>query len=80
LRRYFDARVESDKVDSLVAAHMGDRPSLIYTLGWWMATRISDGGNDPDGLMAVLESPRTIFARYNASVPDHADSLRLHID
>ncbi len=57
--------------------HQADRPMLIYTLGWWMASRLSDNGKRPDELIKLLAEPRMLFTHYNRLMADAPDSLKI---
>ncbi|HSH00125.1 MAG TPA: DUF5700 domain-containing putative Zn-dependent protease, partial [candidate division Zixibacteria bacterium] len=47
LRAHYRRHAETDRQAELVALHQSERPSLVYALGWWMVSRISDNGRRP---------------------------------
>lgn len=77
LRRYLSRAVQGEELERQVQAHVVDRPSLIYTLGWWMVSRISREGESPEAVRELIRQPLTLFERYNATIAQSTDSLRV---
>ncbi|MEW5795081.1 MAG: DUF5700 domain-containing putative Zn-dependent protease [Candidatus Zixiibacteriota bacterium] len=78
LRQYLSRTIPEDELEREVKAHEIDRPSLVYTLGWWMVSHISDKGFNPEAVHELIKHPLTLFERYNAKVSPGADSLKTH--
>lgn len=62
---------------SFMRLHQIDRPSMIYTLGWWMVGRISEGGRNRDRVIALLSDPTALFETYNKSLAPVNATLRV---
>jgi len=77
LRQYLSRTVQGEELEREVQAHVVDRPSLIYTLGWWMVSRISREGESPEAVRELIRQPLTLFERYNATIAQSTDSLRV---
>ncbi len=43
-------------------------PSLDYTLGWWMISRILDAPGGYDTVMRLLSAPDQLFSEYNRAI------------
>ncbi len=54
-----------------------DRPSMVYTLGWWMIRTISKNGTDKQPAIALLAAPDRLFETYNAAIGTADPSLRI---
>jgi hypothetical protein len=67
---------EADQA-SLLRDHLVDRPSAVYTLGWWMIGCIVASPDGPGGAVALLAKPSRLLEWYNAVVPD--TSLRIDV-
>ena len=76
LRDYMERTYQGEELDRQVALHITDRPSMIYTLGWWMVSRISRLGADKEAYLCLLQEPESLFERYNTVVADGPDSLK----
>ena len=55
---------------SLLQEHGIDRPSGIYTLGWWMISHIVDAEGVRDAAVQLLITPHELFRVYNTSITD----------
>jgi hypothetical protein len=75
LREYMSRTFQGDELNQQVALHAHARPTLIYTLGWWMVSRISDNGVNRQAVLGLLQDPLSLFSRYNAVIGDGPDSL-----
>jgi len=72
LREYLATQNPGADIDAMMRHHSAARPSLVYTLGWWMISRILE---DPDGrerVLALLSDPDRVFAEYNRSIGEDA--------
>lgn len=76
LRDYLARSLEGEALNREVVLQAHARPAMVYTLGWWMVSRISRYGTDREAVVELLRNPHTLFARYNAVVSDAPDSLR----
>jgi hypothetical protein len=54
----------------LLRDHITDRPSAIYTLGWWMVSHIAAAPGGHDRAMEILTTPHRLFEFYNAAIGD----------
>lgn len=79
LRQYLSRTIQGAELEREVQAHSIDRPSLIYTLGWWMVSHISGQGSDPEAVHDLIRQPLSLFERYNATIKQAADSLRVSL-
>lgn len=77
LRLYLSKTLSDEDLERAVRAHPVDRPSLVYTLGWWMVSRISHDGANPESVRDLVINPTTLVTKYNATIPAGADSLKL---
>ncbi len=72
LRDYLARQHPGADIDALMSRYAAERPSMVYTLGWWMISRIVE---DPDGrerVLALLSDPDRVFAEYNRSIGEDA--------
>jgi hypothetical protein len=65
LRSYLSRSYWGDGLERQIRMRSADRPSLVYTLGWWMVKVISDGGNDQPAAIRLVTSPDSIYSWYN---------------
>jgi len=75
LREFLARTRPAADLDSLACRHATARPSLVYTLGWWMISRILDL---PDGhvrVMNLLSAPSEVFTVYNEAVDGASPEL-----
>jgi hypothetical protein len=56
-----------------VVDHITDRPTFVYTLGWWMITHILRQEDGKAKVVGLLSDPASLFELYNQSL-DAADS------
>ncbi|MBU8933307.1 MAG: hypothetical protein KOO62_04800 [candidate division Zixibacteria bacterium] len=75
LREYLHREYRDYGLRRMLTKLGADRPSLVYTLGWWMVSRIGEHGTKPEELTALLADPYALFARYNEVMGDAPDSL-----
>lgn len=74
LRDFLTRRFPDRDLDSLFAENASHRPDLTHTLGWWMVSRLSEGGQK-ERVMQLLSSPDSLFAWYNESAGSADQSL-----
>ncbi len=77
LTAYLGRTYSGDELRRQVSRHLIDRPSMVYTLGWWMVTHISRNRTDREAVLALLRDPRAVYRMYDEAVPDAPDSLRM---
>jgi hypothetical protein len=65
---------ESDR-KRLFYQHLGDRPMFIYTLGWWMISRILNTPNGKSLVVGLLTDPDQLFPLYNKAVGKTSPNL-----
>jgi hypothetical protein len=65
LHDYLLRQYEGPELEEQVKTHMVYRPTMVYTLGWWMVSTISNGGQDRESLMKLLDDPKSLFTMYN---------------
>lgn len=77
LQDYLDRSCPESERAELLRDSCMFRPSAIYTLGWWMVSRIvaSEGGHDR--AVSLLTTPHRLFEYYNAAVTDSAFRVQL---
>lgn len=54
----------------LLQEHITDRPSGIYTLGWWMVSHIAATTGGRDRVVKLLTTPHQLFHLYDDAVSD----------
>jgi hypothetical protein len=78
LRDFLAREYPGGDLEVLMSQHGAERPMMVYTLGWWMISRILE---DPDGherVVSLLSDPDRVFAEYNQSIGEEATAgLRL---
>jgi len=74
LRDFLKRRFPAGNLDSFFAENVPHRPDLVHTLGWWMVSRLSEGGH-PERVIQLLSSPDSLFAWYNESAGSADQSL-----
>lgn len=79
LTEYFQHDYEGDELRAVVAEHIADRPTLIYTLGWWMISRINQAAGRHQ-VIALLSDPGQLFDHYNAAIEGAPDYLKMKSD
>ena len=79
LTEYFRRDYEGDELRAMVAEHIVNRPTMIYTLGWWMISRINQTAGR-DQVIALLSDPGQLFDHYNAAVEGAPDYLKIQSD
>lgn len=70
LDAYVRGRFGDAEADAVIQSHLSERPDLVHTLGWWMVSRISSEGQDPDEVRTLVQRPYELFERYNEVMPD----------
>lgn len=79
LTEYFQHDYEDNELRAIVAEHISDRPTLIYTLGWWMVSRI-DQTAGRDQVIALLSDPDQLFDHYNSAIEGAPGYLKIQND
>lgn len=79
LTEYFQRDYEGDELRAVVAEHIADRPTLIYTLGWWMISRINQAAGRHQ-VIALLSDPGQLFDHYNTAIQGAPDYLKMKSD
>jgi hypothetical protein len=78
--RDFLSRTHPDSdVDVLLGNSARARPTMVYTLGWWMISRILEEPDGRDRVLALLAEPWHVFEWYNEAVGDGPDELRVPV-
>ena len=57
--------------------HIAERPSMIYTLGWWMVGRILEMENGREKVIQLLTSAPDLFAIYNGTGAGSASGFKV---
>jgi hypothetical protein len=68
LRDYLSREYPGADLDVLANRHATARPSLVYTLGWWMISRILEAPDGRKRVLGLLSDPDRVFAEYNRSI------------
>lgn len=79
LRFHLAKTYQGEELERQLVAHAQDRPMLIYTLGWWMTSRLSRNGAAPQAIQSLVTNPLSIIEKYNRTLPAGADSLRINL-
>jgi hypothetical protein len=79
LRDYLSRAYGANELDALLEEHIVSRPSMIYTLGWWMVSRIAAAPEGRDVVISLLSNPHRIFEEYNATVSANPDELSFNL-
>ena len=77
LSDYFSNDYQDEELEQVVIDHMIDRPTMIYTIGWWMITNILKSENGKDKVIGIVSDYKNIFEVYNNSLPDNSDDLKI---
>jgi hypothetical protein len=77
LRAHLATRLAGDDLDNAMRRYASVRPDVEHALGWWMVSRISDGGARREAALELLTHPYLVYERYNAAVPDEYADVRL---
>jgi len=77
LRAHFEGRYAGRELESMVKENMHIRPDLEHALGWWMTSRVSRNGTEPDRAVGLLDDPYSLYRLYNESVPGDQPELRI---
>ena len=70
LREFLARTRPGDDLDVLMERYGSARPSLDYTLGWWMISRILDAPGGYDTAMRLLSAPDQLFSEYDRAIGD----------
>jgi hypothetical protein len=65
--------------ESLYRQNPTARPSLVYTLGWWMIAKIADQPGGQALTVELLSDPYAVIERYNAVMNEVPETLRLDV-
>ncbi len=76
LKDFFTRKDADADIEHLMDQHAPSRPSLIYTLGWWMISRVLETPDGHQRVMQLLATPDRLFMTYNETVGD-ASALRV---
>lgn len=77
LEEYLRKRYDEPEAKRMFRAYISFRPDLLHTLGWWMVSRITRDQALPERGVNLLVDPCSLFDRYNDTLGDGADSLRV---
>ncbi len=77
LSEYFSKDYQDKELEQIVRDNMIDRPTLIYTMGWWMVSNILKTENGKEKVIGIISDYRTIFEEYNNSLPAASDDLKI---
>jgi hypothetical protein len=78
LQEYAKREAEDDDgAAEIVRARKPQRPDLVHALGWWMLSRISAEGEDPEVVKALVQNPYALFTRYNETAEAANQALRI---
>jgi hypothetical protein len=80
LKGYFETRYSHEVVFDKVEQHIVDRPTFIYTMGWWMISRILEDGAGKEAVIGLLSDPHELFDLYNEAVSARYPELRVVAD
>jgi hypothetical protein len=77
LKVYLMARYSHEVIGEKLEVHAAARPSFVYTLGWWMISRILEDGAGKDAVIGLLSDPQDLFDLYNEAVSARYPELRV---
>lgn len=79
LRDYLVRIYGKDEADARLDQDLASRPSLVYTLGWWMIGRIAATPQGKEVIIRLLSDPHGVFEQYNASLPTGQEALQINV-
>jgi len=79
LRNYLARAYGEDEADERLELELTSRPSMIYTLGWWMIGRIAATPHGKDTVIGLLSDPSAVFDEYNATLQNGQETLRIDV-
>lgn len=77
LREYLQRTDPESDQNRLFYKHLVDRPMFIYTLGWWMISRILDSPNGRELAIGLLSDPGQLFPLYDKTLGDFSSDLKV---
>jgi len=75
LGQYLEQTYPDSDITSMIKEHSIIRPDLVHALGWWMVSRITEGGAKPERASELLMNPSSLFTLYNESLEPGMDDL-----
>lgn len=77
LSDYFSNDYQGEELEQKVRECMIDRPTMIYTIGWWMITNILKSENGKAKVIGIVSDYKKVFEVYNNSLPANSDDLKI---
>jgi len=77
LTDYFSKDYQDKELEQKVIENLIDRPSMVYTLGWWMVTNTLKSENGKEKVLGIVSDYKKIFDEYNNSLPEKSDDLKI---
>jgi hypothetical protein len=77
LKQHLEKRYSGDELEAKLRKHMSLRPDLEHTLGWWMVSRVSGGGERPDAAISLLSDPYSVYMLYNNACVEAGEGLKI---
>ncbi len=68
LKTYLAKMYEGEELEKMTQKLKVKRPTMIYTLGWWMMSHISKDGTDKTRYFELLSNPDMLFDYYNEAI------------
>ena len=79
LRDYLSREYPDENTDEKLRENITSRPSLVYTLGWWMISRILQTENGKEAVIGLLSQPYDVFPLYNSTLSADQTALRADV-
>jgi hypothetical protein len=77
LKSYLERRYPDEDPAGKLQEHATARPTFVYTLGWWMVSRILESDAGKEKVIRLLSQPDELFETYNASLQGASPALRV---
>jgi hypothetical protein len=72
LRDFLAREYPGGELGVLMSQNQAERPMMVYTLGWWMISRILEDADGHERAVNLLSDPDLVFAEYNRSIGEAA--------
>lgn len=79
LREELARTVNPEDIEKTYQKALAKRPSMVYTLGWWMVGKISHDGEDKEAIKELVIYPETLYEKYNDAIKDYPDEYKIVI-
>ena len=79
LRDHLIRQHGAEEGEALYLQNPTARPSFVYTLGWWMISKIAEQPGGQAVTVALLSDPYAVVEHYNAAMDSAPEALRVSV-